>query len=218
MRHDTQDTKTRQPTDAGHLRVYLRVEFYALTKRKNRIPQAHRERECFLADLGGECTGRVSARTCEERLLASEPATSDFVMPAAEAPQSQRSQTQDQAAALLQLMRMLYALAAFVRASAVLKLLACILVDIIGYSSYLLPGVGEMGDVAWAPLQAGFLMFMFSGQLRVAALGFMEEILPGLDFVPTACMAWACENIDMRELDFLRRVIGVPLRTAGRSD
>jgi len=115
-------------------------------------------------------------------------------------------------------MQTLYALATFVRANVLLKLLACILVDIIGFSSYLLPGVGEVGDVAWAPLQAGFLMFMFSGQLRVAALGFLEEILPGLDFVPTASMAWACENVDMRELDYLRSVTGVRLRAATRSD
>ena len=115
------------------------------------------------------------------------------------------------AAELAQILQFVYKVLVFVRSSSVLKLFACLLVDGIGFSSFLLPGVGELGDVGWAPLQAWFLYFMF-GSVRMSGLGFMEEILPGTDFVPSASIAWASENMDGPTLDALRTLTGVALR------
>ena len=115
------------------------------------------------------------------------------------------------AADLAQILQLVYKVMVFVRSSSILKLFACLLVDAIGFSSFLLPGVGELGDVGWAPLQAWFLYFMF-GSVRMSGLGFMEEILPGTDFVPSASIAWASENVDGPTLDALRTLTGVALQ------
>ena len=69
-------------------------------------------------------------------------------------------------------------------------LLACIGLDMLGNASYLLPGFGESLDVAFAPASAMALQRLFNG--RVAALNFVEEILPGTDLLPSACIGWAC--------------------------
>ena len=123
---------------------------------------------------------------------------------------------QTDAAELAQILRLVYQVLVFVRSNYILKLFACVLVDAIGFSSFLLPGIGELGDVGWAPLQAWFLYFMF-GSVRMSGIGFMEEILPGTDFVPSASIAWACENIDVTTLDALRTLSGVVLRPHARS-
>jgi hypothetical protein len=88
--------------------------------------------------------------------------------------------------------------APIVRDNMWLKLAACILVDFIGFCSYLLPGVGEAGDAIWAPAQAFFLQYMFSSVV-ITAIGFCEEIGPGTDIVPTASLAWGIENLPVRE-------------------
>jgi hypothetical protein len=105
----------------------------------------------------------------------------------------------------------------FMRDSPFRKLLACVAIDAIGFSSYLLPGVGELGDVVWAPLQAYFLYFMF-GSTQIAAVGFFEEMLPGTDFVPTATLGWVSENVEVDTpiLDALRTLTGVRLRRTQR--
>ena len=87
--------------------------------------------------------------------------------------------------------------APIVRDNVWLKLAACILVDFIGFCSYLLPGVGEAGDAIWAPAQAFFLQYMFSSVV-ITAIGFCEEIGPGTDIVPTASLAWGIENLPVR--------------------
>merc|ERR1719386_274628 len=48
-----------------------------------------------------------------------------------------------------------------VKANMVLKLFCCLLIDTIGFATYLLPGIGELGDVAWAPIQAVLLLYLF---------------------------------------------------------
>jgi len=67
-----------------------------------------------------------------------------------------------------------------------------ILFDAIGMLSFTIPGIGEFGDVIWAPL-AGFLMTkMYQGRVgKVAgALTFIEEILPFTDVVPSFTLTW----------------------------
>ena len=94
----------------------------------------------------------------------------------------------------LKLTRLLVYVAQTVRASTILKLFVCFIVDIIGFASYLIPGLGELTDIAWAPMQAFFLHYMFGG-LLLSGFGFVEEIVPGLDFIPTATIAWTLENV-----------------------
>jgi hypothetical protein len=69
----------------------------------------------------------------------------------------------------------------------------CILLDIIGMTSYLLPVIGETEDIVWAPVSAIIFYFLF-GKKKFGFFGaifsFLEEISPGLDFIPTFTIAW----------------------------
>lgn len=69
------------------------------------------------------------------------------------------------------------------------KLLLSILIDVVGFSSYALPALGEAGDVAWAPISAALIQFLY-GNIFLSGLGLVEELLPGADFIPTATIAW----------------------------
>eukprot|EP00611_Tribonema_gayanum_P007874 TRINITY_DN1730_c0_g1_i1.p1 TRINITY_DN1730_c0_g1~~TRINITY_DN1730_c0_g1_i1.p1 ORF type:complete len:389 (+),score=170.43 TRINITY_DN1730_c0_g1_i1:40-1167(+) len=74
------------------------------------------------------------------------------------------------------------------------KLAASVAVDFIGCTSYALPVLGEVGDVAWAPLSAVLIAVMYDDkQPYMAYMGFAEEILPFTDIIPTASLAWARE-------------------------
>ena len=75
------------------------------------------------------------------------------------------------------------------------KLIVSILIDLIGMSTYLLPVAGEGADVGWAPVSAALIFWLYGSGIFAAA-GFAEEILPGLDFVPTATIAWFLTQSD----------------------
>lgn len=72
------------------------------------------------------------------------------------------------------------------------SLAACVLMDLLGYASFALPFVGEVFDIVWAPISALIFMRMFGGAKGVfgGIFNFIEEILPGLDFIPTFTIAW----------------------------
>lgn len=72
------------------------------------------------------------------------------------------------------------------------KLIVCIIIDIIGDLTYLLPA--EEVDLAWAPIQALLLKMLFDGG-GVAFVGLVEEFLPFTDVLPTACLAWCLETV-----------------------
>ena len=116
----------------------------------------------------------------------------------------------------LQLIRLFFSILGFVRDSPNLKLCACLAVDAVGFSSYLLPGLGEVFDAGWAPIQAWFLYYMFGG-VRIATIGFFEELLPGTDFCPSATLGWLAENVDEPTIDILRTFVGVPLRERAKA-
>ena len=68
----------------------------------------------------------------------------------------------------------------------------CILMDIIGMLSFLLPGIGETFDLVWAPI-SGYVFFkLFGGRLGLigGVLDFLEEILPFTDIIPSFTIAW----------------------------
>lgn len=72
------------------------------------------------------------------------------------------------------------------------SILLCILLDLIGYASYSIPFLGEIADLVWAPV-SGLIFFMLFGGWKGALGGvfnFIEEILPGTDFIPSFTIMW----------------------------
>ena len=72
------------------------------------------------------------------------------------------------------------------------SLLLCIILDAIGCLSYVLPVLGEFFDVIWAPVSAVLLYMIFKGKKGMAGaiVDFVEELLPGTDFIPTFTLMW----------------------------
>jgi hypothetical protein len=71
-----------------------------------------------------------------------------------------------------------------------LKLLCCLMLDMVGFFSFLLPALGELSDLAWGPISAFLLYRLFPNMPMMAVVNLAEETLPFLDFVPTATIAW----------------------------
>lgn len=69
------------------------------------------------------------------------------------------------------------------------KLLACILIDLVGDSSFALPALGELEDVVWAPISSYAVKQLFNSNV-VSAIDFVKEALPGTDFIPVATLTW----------------------------
>jgi len=80
------------------------------------------------------------------------------------------------------------------------SLIFCILMDIIGYATYAIPGLGEFADILWAPISSIIFMRTFGGWK--GALGgvgnFIEEILPGMDFIPSFTIMWFIQNMQKK--------------------
>lgn len=77
------------------------------------------------------------------------------------------------------------------------SLWVCVLMDLLGCASYAVPMLGEVGDVIWAPLSAIIFYRMFGGTLGTfgSLFNFMEELFPGLDFIPTFTLSWVLQRI-----------------------
>lgn len=71
-------------------------------------------------------------------------------------------------------------------------LLLGLLFDAIGMLSFAIPMVGEFSDVVWAPLAAWLMTRMYRGKVGQAAgvVTFVEELVPGLDVIPTFTIMW----------------------------
>ena len=72
----------------------------------------------------------------------------------------------------------------------------CILMDLIGYASFAIPLVGEVIDLAWAPVSAAIYMKMFGFKKGFfgGIFQFVEELLPGFDIIPTFTITWFIQN------------------------
>jgi hypothetical protein len=77
------------------------------------------------------------------------------------------------------------------------SLFVCIVMDILGYASYAIPGLGELSDVVFAPISAAIFYNMFGGKKGMfgAIFNFAEEILPFTDFIPTFTIMWVYNYI-----------------------
>ena len=71
-------------------------------------------------------------------------------------------------------------------------LLLGILFDLIGMASFMIPGIGAFSDIIWAPVAAWLMSRMYKGKIGQAAgvITFIEEIIPGLDIIPTFTIMW----------------------------
>ena len=69
------------------------------------------------------------------------------------------------------------------------SLALCIVMDVLGYATYAIPGLGELGDIVFAPVSAIIFYVMF-GSWKGALFNFTEEILPGTDFIPSFTIMW----------------------------
>lgn len=73
-------------------------------------------------------------------------------------------------------------------------LLASLAIDALGMSTYLIPALGEGFDLLLAPVISG-LIFALHRTTFGAIFGFVEEILPFTDIIPTATILWAYRYI-----------------------
>ncbi len=71
-------------------------------------------------------------------------------------------------------------------------LLIGLLFDALGMASFAIPGIGEFSDVIWAPMAGWLMTRMYKGKLGKAAgiVTFIEELLPGLDIIPSFTLMW----------------------------
>ena len=79
------------------------------------------------------------------------------------------------------------------------NLFICVLLDLVGMLSYLIPALAEFSDVYWAPVSAFIFYMMFGGRVGKigAVLNFLEEIFPFTDFIPTFTIAWFFRKQEM---------------------
>lgn len=72
------------------------------------------------------------------------------------------------------------------------KLFLSLFFDGIGMLSYLIPWIGEISDLVWAPLSGLLMSKLYKGNIGKAATLFViiEEALPGLDIIPTFTLMW----------------------------
>ncbi|WP_259015772.1 hypothetical protein [Emticicia fluvialis] len=68
-------------------------------------------------------------------------------------------------------------------------LLASLAIDALGMSTYLIPALGEGFDLLLAPVISG-LIYAVHRTTFGAAFGFVEEIIPFTDIIPTASILW----------------------------
>ncbi|WP_299534320.1 hypothetical protein [Ulvibacterium sp.] len=71
-------------------------------------------------------------------------------------------------------------------------LLLGLLFDGIGMLSFAVPLVGDFSDIIWAPVSAWLMTRMYKGKIGQAAavFNFIEEIIPGMDVIPSFTIMW----------------------------
>ncbi|MET6990489.1 hypothetical protein [Sediminicola arcticus] len=64
--------------------------------------------------------------------------------------------------------------------------------DATGMVSFLIPGIGEFSDIIWAPISGWLMTRMYKGRIGQLAgvITFVEELVPGLDFIPSFTLMW----------------------------
>ena len=72
------------------------------------------------------------------------------------------------------------------------KLFLSLILDAIGYVSFVIPGIGEFADIVWAPISGWLMTKLYKGKVGKIAgiITFIEEALPVMDVIPTFTMMW----------------------------
>ena len=72
-----------------------------------------------------------------------------------------------------------------------------IIFDTIGMLSFSIPIVGEFSDIIWAPLSALIFYKMYKGVAGKVGgiLTFVEELVPGLDVIPSFTIMWVYKYV-----------------------
>ena len=86
-------------------------------------------------------------------------------------------------------------------------LVFCLVMDAIGCASYLFPGLGEFSDIIWAPISAIIFYRTFGGWKGAfgGVFNFIEEILPGTDFIPSFTIMWFLKYSNFRHRTTIAR-------------
>lgn len=73
-----------------------------------------------------------------------------------------------------------------------IKLFLGMVLDAMGYVSFLIPGIGEFSDIIWAPISGWLMTRLYKGKAgRIAGvIAFIEEALPGFDVIPSFTLMW----------------------------
>lgn len=77
----------------------------------------------------------------------------------------------------------------------------CILMDVIGSAVIVVPVAGEL---IWAPISAFIFwrMFGFSKGFLGGIFSFVEELIPGIDFIPTFTIMWFIQYAKRKKESF----------------
>lgn len=78
-----------------------------------------------------------------------------------------------------------------------LSLIFCLAMDLLGYCSYMIPGLGEFADILWAPISGLIFYITFGGWKGTfgGIFNFAEELFPGSDFIPSFTIMWFVQHI-----------------------
>lgn len=68
-------------------------------------------------------------------------------------------------------------------------LMASLAIDALGMASYLIPALGEAADLVIAPI-VSILIYAVHRTTFGAMAGFLEEIIPFTDIIPSATIIW----------------------------
>lgn len=81
------------------------------------------------------------------------------------------------------------------------SLVFCIVMDALGYATYAIPLLGESADLIWAPISAMVFYMTFGGWKGAfgGVFNFFEELMPGLDFIPTFTITWLWQYLGRKE-------------------
>lgn len=87
------------------------------------------------------------------------------------------------------------------------SLVFCILMDIMGYATYAVPVLGEIGDIVWAPVSSIIFYASFGGwKGAIGGIGnFIEELLPGTDFIPSFTIMWFLQQNQKKNISMPAR-------------
>jgi len=78
----------------------------------------------------------------------------------------------------------------------------CILMDVIGGAVIVIPVAGEL---IWAPISALIFwrMFGFGKGFLGGIFSFIEELIPGIDFIPTFTIMWFIQYAKRKKENFI---------------